>query len=34
MYRVIEDGFRSYNEYQSIDMPGCIPLVNSLGSAD
>lgn len=32
--KVIEDGFRTPEEYSEIGLPGCIPLVNSVQTAE
>lgn len=34
LHRAMEEGFRSQHEYKDSPLPNCIPLVNSLASAD
>ena len=34
IHRAMEEGFRSYSEYQEAGLPGCISLVNSVASAE
>lgn len=34
IYRAMEEGFRSQNEYYETQLPNCIPLVNSVASAE
>ena len=34
LYRVIEEGFRSCEEYEDLGMPGCIPLSNSVTTTE
>jgi len=34
MLKVLEDGFRSNQDYEDAGMPACVTLVNSLASAE
>ncbi|CAG9310144.1 unnamed protein product [Blepharisma stoltei] len=34
IHRVMEEGFRTPDEYRDINLPGCIPLVNSVQTAE
>ena len=34
LHRVMEEGFRSQNDYYENILPNCIPLVNSVSSAE
>jgi len=34
IHRSMEEGFRSQGEYDDTELPNCIPLVNSVASAE
>lgn len=34
IHKAMENGFRSYQEYEEAGLPGCISLVNSVASAE
>jgi hypothetical protein len=34
LFRGMEEGFQTMQEYNGTDLPNCIPLVNSVASAD
>ena len=34
IHRAMEEGFRSQSEYSETQLPNCIPLVNSVASAE
>lgn len=34
IHRAMEEGFRSQSEYAETNLPNCIPLVNSVASAE
>jgi len=34
IHRSMEQGFRSQQEYEGTPLPNCIPLVNSVASAE
>lgn len=34
LYRVMEEGFRTPNEYKELGLPSCVPLVNSVQTAE
>ena len=34
IHKAMENGFRSYQEYEEAGLPGCVSLVNSVASAE